>query len=258
MADDFDLIENLPFTTQAAIGSRARIGFVVLSSDYTLEHEIRTVLHVANQPGLDVFHSRIANSPEITPQTLAAMEPTIVETASRLLPGDTLDVLAYGCTSASMVLGPERVNTLLNKAKPEAHATNPVTAAFAAFNTLGAKRIAVLTPYTSDVNEIVRAGLKAGGFEIPVFGSFNEPLDPVVAQIDTASLKSAIKTITRSHDVDAVFISCTSVRLMHAVAEIEAELGLPTTSSNHAMAWHCLRLAGVEDEIEGLGQLYLR
>ena len=169
---------------------------------------------------------------------------------------DTLDVLAYGCTSAAMVLGPDRVNSLLLDAKPEAKVTNPVSAAFAALKALKAKRIAVLTPYRRDVNEIVREGLEAGGFEVVVFGSFNEEMDPVVAAIDDTSLKAAIRTITKGRDVDAVFVSCTSVRLMHVVAEIEEELDLPVTSSNHAMAWHCMRLAGETEPLPGFGRLY--
>ncbi|MEP1208381.1 MAG: Asp/Glu racemase [Rhizobiaceae bacterium] len=249
----FDLIENLPFTTEATIGSVARIGLVVLSSDYTVENEFRQVF---TRPGMDVFHSRIENAPNITPDTLAAMGPLITETASRLLPGDTLDVLAYGCTSASMVLGPDQVNQLLLAAKPEARVTNPVSAAFAAFDALGAKRLAVLTPYRSDVNAIVAKGLEAGGYEVVVFGSFNEEMDPVVASIDDKSLKAAIGTITEGRDVDAVFVSCTSVRLMHVVAEIEAETGLPVTSSNHAMAWHCLRLAGDDRALPEMGRLF--
>jgi maleate isomerase len=28
------------------------------------------------------------------------------------------------------------------------------------------------------------------------------------------------------------------------------------TSSNHALAWHCLRLAGVDDQIPGFGKLF--
>ena len=248
-----ELIVNLPFTTEMAIGSVARIGLVVLASDYTIENEFQQVF---TQPGVDVFHARIANAPNITPETLAAMGPSITETASRLLPGDQLDVLAYGCTSASMVLGPEQVNQLLLNAKPEAMVTNPASAAFAAFKALGARRIAVLTPYRRDVNEIVRQGLKSGGYEVVVFGSFNEEMDPVVASIDDQSLKSAIRTITEGRDVDAVFVSCTSIRLMHVVAAVEREIDLPVTSSNHAMAWHCLRMAGVADPVSDLGRLY--
>ncbi|WP_343221514.1 hypothetical protein [Mesorhizobium silamurunense] len=42
--------------------------------------------------------------------------------------------------------------------------------------------------------------------------------------------------------VDAIFISCTSLRVAEAVAGLERKIGIPVTSSNHAMAWHCLRL----------------
>lgn len=250
---DFALIEHLPFTTTQVIGARARIGMVVLASDYTVEHEFRAII---TQPGVDVYHARIRNSPAITPETLAAMEPLITKTAELILPGDRVDVLAFGCTSASMVLGEKLVAERLLAAKPMAKATNPITAAFAAFRALKAKRIAVLTPYRADVNAIVHAYITKAGFEVPVFGSFNEEQDPVVAAIDDDSLINAVRTIIRGRAVDAVFVSCTSVRLAAAVARIEAATGLPVTSSNHAMAWHCLRLAGVSDAMPQHGKLY--
>lgn len=250
---DFEMIENLPFTTTNVIGARARIGVVVLSSDYTMEHEFRAII---TQPGVDVYHARIKNSPSITPETLRAMEPLITETAELILAGDRLDVLAFGCTSATMVLGADLVSKRLLAAKPMAKVTNPISAAFAGFDALGAKRIAVLTPYRADVNVIVRDYIEGAGYSVPVFGSFNEELDPVVAAIDDESLVNAINTIVKGRDVDAVFVSCTSVRIAAAVARIEAATGVPVTSSNHAMAWHCLRLAGVNDAMPQHGRLY--
>jgi maleate isomerase len=252
-ADGFTLIEHLPFTRASVIGARARIGLVVLASDYTIEHEFRTMLAM---PGVDVFMARIANDPQVTPATLAAMEPLLTETASRILPGDTVDVLAYGCTSASVVLGAERVSERLAAAKPDTPTSNPISAAFAAFDALGARRIGVLTPYRRDVNERVRDYITSHGYAVPVFGSFNEEMDPVVATIDETSLVRAIDTIRDGHDIDAVFVSCTSVRLADAVAGIEERTGLPVTSSNHAMAWHCLRLAGIDETIEDRGTLF--
>lgn len=244
---DFTLIEHLPFTTASVIGVRARIGLVVLASDYTIEHEFRTMVAM---PGVDIFMARIVNDPRVTPETLAAMEPLLTKTASRILPGDKLDVLAYGCTLASVVLGAGRVADRLAAAKPDTPTSNPISAAFDA---LGARRIGVLTPYRRDVNEQVWDYITRHGYEVPVFGSFNEEMDPVVATIDEVSLVNAIAidTIRKGHDIDAVFVSCTSVRLADAVAGMEARTGLPVTSSNHAMAWHCLRLAGVDEAIEG-------
>ena len=92
---------------------------------------------------------------------------------------------------------------------------------------------------------------------MPVFGSFNEEMDPVVANIDAESLAGAVDRIREGHDLDAVFVSCTSVRLADAVASIEARTGLPVTSSNHALAWHCLRLAGIDEPITGLSLIHI-
>jgi maleate isomerase len=222
-----------------------------------MEHEFRRVFNTPELvPGVDYYEARIFNSPQITPETLAAMGPLITQTTDLILPGAKLDVVAFGCTSASMVLGEDVVAEKIRAARPEAKATNPISAAFAAFYALGARRIAVLTPYRRDVNEIVRAYITGKGYDVPVFGSFNEQDDGVVSRIDADSIRAAVRTIVKGREVDAVFVSCTSVRLIDAVAGIEAECGLPVTSSNHAMAWHCLRLAGVEDELPGMGRLF--
>jgi maleate isomerase len=252
-----EMIEHLPYSTGPGIGSAARIGVVVLASDYTVEHEFRTIFNTPGiGPGVDYYEARIRNSPQITPESLAAMGPLLSDATDLILPGAELDVVAFGCTSASMVLGEDAVAEAIHAARPGARATNPISAAFAAFDAFGAKRIAVLTPYRRDVNEIVRDYILSKGYEVPVFGSFNEQDDAVVASIDAGSLRNAVRVLVEGRDVDAVFVSCTSVRLLDAVCAIEAETGLPVTSSNHAMAWHCLRLAGVESKLPELGRLF--
>lgn len=252
-AADTHVIEYLPFETSKVIGARARIGMVVLATDYTLEHEFR---HLITLPGVDIYHARIANSPTITPDTLAAMKPLITRTADLILPGDTLDVVGFACTSASIVLGTEVVAARLKASKPEAKTTNPAFAAYNAFRALGAKRIGVLTPYTRSVNALVQRSIEDAGFEVPVFGSFNEPNDPTVAAINTDSLKNAIQQITAKANIDAVFVSCTSIRIVDAIAEIERDFKIAVTSSNHALAWHCLRLANITEPQPSLGRLF--
>ena len=80
----------------------------------------------------------------------------------------------------------------------------------------------------------------------------------MVAAITPASVKRGVDTILSHAAVDAVFVSCTSVRLAEAARAIEAETGVPITSSNHAMAWHALRLAGITDVMPQWGQLFER
>lgn len=247
------LLEHLPFETDAGVSSRARLGLIALASDYTVEHEYRLVLR--DLPGVALYTARIANDPQVTPGTLAAMEARLTPVAETLLPGDRLDVVAYGCTSASMIIGPERVASHIRVAKPGVATTTPITAALAALARFGAKRVGVLTPYTADVNRGIRAFLEKSALEVPVFGSFNEPLDPVVSAISPVSLRAAVQRIADEAPVDAIFVSCTSVRLLEQVEELEVALGVPVTSSNQALIWQSLRLAGISDTIPGMGRL---
>jgi maleate isomerase len=93
------------------------------------------------------------------------------------------------------------------------------------------------------------------GLEVPVMGSFNHENDNEVARIDAGSVEAAVLELGRHPSVDAVFVSCTSLRLVEQVETLEARLGKPVTSSNHALAWHSLRLAGYTAPIEGFGRL---
>ena len=248
------LIENLPFETDNGIAGRGRVGLIVLASDYTIEHEWQQIF--AQLPGLALYHSRIFNDDQITPETLRAMEPRIRDCTDVFLPGARMDVIAYGCTSASMAIGEEKVFQRIREARPGIACTTPITAAFAAFDAFKARKVGVLTPYRADVNRIVADYICARGYDVPVFGSFNEESDAVVASISPTSIRNGVKRILTESEVDAIFVSCTSVRLVEEVASIEQETGVPITSSNHAMAWHTARLAGVTDKLPQFGKLF--
>ena len=70
--DGMVLIEHLPFETDDGIASRARLGLLVLATDFTIEHEWRAIM--AGLPGVALYESRILNDAQITPETLRAME----------------------------------------------------------------------------------------------------------------------------------------------------------------------------------------
>ncbi len=245
----------LPCQLDNGIGHRAAIGLLVLASDQTMEHEFRRLVC---QDGVALYESRLWNDNDITPATLRAMRERIAPAAKLILPGVKLDVVAFGCTSASMELGEDEVFRQIHAARPGVACTTPVTAAFAAFTALGARRIGVLTPYSAEVNEGVRAYLTKHGAEVAAFGTFNQQDDRDAARIAPRSIADGIRTLARSTTLDAVFVSCTSLRLSEIVAEVEDDIGIPVTSSDHAMAWHCLRLAGVSDAVPDAGCLFER
>jgi len=243
----------LDFSLDDGIARRAAIGLVVLATDHTIEYEWRKLLAL---DGVGFYESRIANSADITPETLREMDTRIAPGVAVIRPGERLDVVAFGCTSASMVLGEDRVIERIREARPNVACTTPVTAARVALNALGTRRIALLTPYLRTINESLRDYLAQRGIDVVRMGSFEHSDDNEVARIDAASVRRAILEIGRHQDVEAVFVSCTSLRLADQVVGIERELGKPVTSSNHAMAWHALRLGGVDDTLPQFGRLF--
>lgn len=245
-SQDTEMREHLPYSVDDGIAARGAIALIVLGTDQTVEYEFRRMIP---QDGVGFYHARIHNETMINPTNLMAMERDLAPTTRLIMQGLPLDVIAFGCTSATMVIGEEQVFARIHEVRPEVACTTPITAAFAAFEALDVKRLAVLTPYCREVNDRCRAYIEARGYEVPVFGSFSEESDHIAGRIDPGSVKRAAEKLARDPRVDAVFVSCTSLRVVEIAAEFEAEAGKPITSSNHAMAWHCLRLAGINDTL---------
>lgn len=235
------------------LAERLAIGLVILATDQTLEHEFRELIRI---PGVAFYEARVFNENDITPETLRAIGPRIAPTLDLILPGVKLDVVGFGCTSATMTLGEEAVFAELRKARPGVECTTPVTAAFAAFRTLGARRIGLLTPYSRRINENLARYFESHGVEVAAMATFERQDDREAARISLDSIEAGAKRLARTPGVECVFVSCTSLRVAAVIDRVEAATGVPVTSSNHAMAWHCLRLGGVEDHVAGAGRLF--
>jgi maleate isomerase len=241
----------LDFSTDAGFGARALLGLIVLESDRTIEAEMRKI-QIA---GVDWLHARIHNDDDVTPETLTAMKSRLPEVAALLPPGFDFSALGYGCTSASTLIGETAVTEALQSVHPGVPCTNPVTAAVAAFRSLKAQRIAIVTPYTAEVTAPIVDLFESQGFEVSAVGSFLEPLDSVVCRITEASVADAVKHVATESPCDAVFVSCTSLRLFGVVNQLEESLNKPVVSSNLALTWHLLRLAGINDPLATHGVL---
>ncbi|WAC26244.1 Asp/Glu racemase [Ancylobacter sp. SL191] len=236
------------------LGARATIGLVVLATDQTIEYEFRNLLDL---PGVGLYEARLHNDAEITPETLRAIGPRIAPSAELILPGTPVDVVAFGCTSATMLLGEDYVFSEIRKARPGVACTTPVTAARAALKALGARRIAMLTPYAPEITAGMAASFLSQGFGVEAYATFDRRDDRDAACISVDSIVAGAERLAReAPGIEAIFVSCTSLRVAEVVTRIEAATGVPVTSSNHAMAWHALRLAGIDDVTADSGRLF--
>lgn len=242
----------LDFSIDGGFGPRAVIGLIVLESDQTLEMEARSIA----VEGVSWYHARIPNEMEVTPTTLTDMQARLPVAAGLLPPDFGFAAIGYGCTSAATLIGEAGVTEAIQMAHPGMACTNPISAAVDAFDALGTARIAVITPYTADVTAPIVAHFAANGLDVAAVGSFLESSDLVVARITERSIAEAVRSITQQADCDAVFVSCTSLRTFGVIEDLEAELGVPVVSSNLALLWRLLRLAGITDKVAGHGALF--
>ncbi len=243
----------LDFDTDDGIGTRATFGAIVLETDETLEPEFARMMALDD---VALYHSRIPMVPEVRPETLAQMEADLPSAVRLLPPSLEFDVIGYGCTSASTVIGPERVAKAIQTVFPGAKVSDPLSAIIAACHSLNARQIGFITPYVPQVSERMRLKLEAAGFGISCLASFEEGDDPTVARMTPGSIITAAERVAAYAPCDVIVIACTNLRCLTVIPELEERLEQPVISSNQALAWHMQRLAGIDVPTPQFGRLF--
>lgn len=229
---------------------RARIGFVLISSEQTIEQD---VFRMAPR-GVGVHFTRVRMLPDVNVENLRSMAELLPEAAALILPEEKLDVICYACTAGSVVIGEERVAKELMRAFHIRKATTLITGVVEALHKLKVRKLVIGTPYPDPVNSSMYEYFSKLGFEIINFEGLNLNYDHEIVRVTPEFLTEFAKAIDHP-EADAIFLSCGGLRAVDALDTIEKETGKPAVSSNQAMMWHCLRLAGIEDQISGYGRL---
>ncbi len=230
--------------------ARAKVGFVLLATEQTIESDMRRLL--PEDVGLHFARAPIPDS--ITEANLRAQVHELAPAAATLLPDGSLDVICYACTSGSLIIGEERVCAELKRGAPNAIATTLITGVLRALKALDVQRVAVATPYLDEINQREADYMRAAGFHITNIQGLNIEKDSDMVRVRPGFIADYAASVD-TPDADAVFISCGALRSIDIVDTLEQRLGKPVICSNQAMAWDVLRRAGVTDAIDGYGQL---
>lgn len=233
-------------------GEQVRLGLIALAVDHATEGEFRRML----PPGrAEMYVSRVTVANPCTVANLRAIAPDLTRAASLLLPGTPLDVVAFGCTSGTVVMGVEEVIGRIRAARPGIAVTTPITAAQAALQRLGVSSVAMLTPYIDEVNQPIRTFLESTGTAVVSLDSFGLVDDIAMTSIPPAAIHAAVLDAD-SPRAQAVFVCCTAFRACGIIDDLERRLGKPVVTSNQAMLWHALRLGGYTQPMAGYGRLF--
>jgi maleate isomerase len=231
-------------------GWRGRLGLIVPSSNTTNEPEFSR--HLPDGVSLHTSRMHLENA---NADDLVGMADE-VERCADLLGTADVDVVAYGCTTGSLVKGAGYDEEI--EGRIEARVGVPAVATAAAikraFDALDLESLAIATPYISDLNEREEQFLADAGYEVvDLQGLELEANAEIGRQRPEVAYRRAREL--DHQDADGVFVSCTNYRTFEVIERLEADLGKPVVTSNQATLWDALRTLGVSAELP-LGQLF--
>ena len=249
-----------PYEVDAGLGTRAHIGMVVTSNDQTLSSEARAMLTL---PGIALYESRLqstrARNQPITFDALGRLAEQLEGALMQINSLRSSNVVALGCTSAAMVIGQTELERRIRAIHPGARTTDPYMAIQAALYALGSRKVGFLSPYPADVAAAMIGRIEAAGFAIPVAAAFHNETGMIGDDspfVSPASIRAAVRKVAATARIDTVVIACTQMRAAPTIADLEQEAGVRIVSSNQALCWHALRLAGCDDVLPQWGQLF--
>lgn len=166
-----------------------------------------------------------------------------VREATRILTPLEAEVVAYACTSGSF-LGGLAGEELVRAAMHDGGAVQAVTASGAllqALSEVGASRVAVATPYVSDVTDYLVDFLAEAGVE--TVSRTDLRLEGRIWTVPYERTEELI--IAANHlDAEAIFVSCTNLATYDVIARAEEALGKPVLSANQVTMWAALAAMG--------------
>ena len=152
-------------------------------------------------------------------------------------------VTAYLCTSASFV-GGLAGEARLREAMEHGGARHGLTTSGAmleALEAIGARRVAVATPYDAALTDRLVAFLAEAGVETTGVGYLGMGQD--IWRVEASSVCELARAVPRD-GADALFLSCTNLPSYGVIPALEEELGLPVLSANLVTIWAALSELG--------------
>lgn len=153
-------------------------------------------------------------------------------------------VISYACTSGSFVGGVagERAMCAAMVQAGEVPSLTTSGALIEAVREIGARRIAVVTPYTKSVTDSLEDFLGEAG--TTVTGRAYLGLTRHIWKVPYRDVVDMARAAVVG-DTEALFISCTNLPTYDVIPQLEAELRMPVLSANQVTMWAALRAIGV-------------
>ncbi|TIO74084.1 hypothetical protein [Mesorhizobium sp.] len=234
-------------STESNVTSKRRIG-MLLTADTSSDREIwewcpeNVVPFITRLQIALTGHEEPLTIDEMTAGREVVQSATRSFLSTRNLPSVDPEIVVFNCTSASFCDGLQAEaairSSILAAGAPRALTTSG--AVVGALTALGARRIAVGTPYSAELNPLLKRFLTDAGFEVTSIK--NTAVRYLVGTSDEQI--RAIAAAAFDRNASAMFISCAALRARHLLPELSAQYGMPVITSLQATMWAALAQLG--------------
>lgn len=240
-----------------AMGWRCKMGVTVPATNTIVEPEFHQMAPhgVTNHTGRFLIPNMALESDADFEKLIEHIKATLDEAVDGLVPAE-VDHVILGISAESFwdgLDGSHEVQARLEK-RAGCGVTLGAAASRAALEAVGAKKIAVLTPYWPVADERVRAYFGECGFDIVRLIGLKAKSPVNIAEQSLDTLRRALQELN-GPDVDAIIQVGTNLRLASLAAEAERWLEKPVIAINTALYWYALREMGIKDRSQQWGTL---
>jgi maleate isomerase len=237
-----------------------RIGLIVPSSNTTMETELPELFRRRDEEF--TWHSARARMAHVTPEELNRMVEAS-DVAAQSLADAPVEVIAYACLVAVMARGPgahRDVQARLEAALGDSPRRPPVVTSAGALvdglHAIGAKRIAMITPYMRPLAEKVADYVRAEGVEVADLVALEVSDNVEVGCIPSQTLVEHARTVCEQDGLDALVLSaCVQMPSLAVVKLVEDEVGIPVVTAATATARAILVALGLEPMVPDAGRM---
>lgn len=239
-------------------GFRAKLAAIVPSTNTIVEADFH---HLFRIPGVTLHTGRMyIERPALDSndafEALLGQVDRAFETALRDVMTCEPDYLVMGMSAPTFWGGREGNAAFRERTRRLSglEVTTGAEACSAALTTLGARRIAVLTPYQPIMREQIVRYFEESGFPVTGYVDLRCPSATAIAAVTADDLRDVLRGLD-GPDMDAIVQVGTNLSMVRLAAEAEGWLGKPVIAINTAIIWHAYRANGFEDRLHGLGAL---
>ena len=239
------------------VGARARIGFVIPATNTALEYDLQKIVlpGVTWHTGRFPVASPVIDTDQKYLRLLDGMRSTVMDGVANLV-ACLPDHVAIGLSAEilSNALGDgEAIAEMRQQAAP-AGLTTGEEAILESLRVLGARQLAVLTPYQPIGDRLVRRFFHEAGYQVVRMLGLKCASSATIADTPRHRVIEAMAVLD-GDDVDTICQMGTGLSISDSCLALEERLGKPVVPVNIALAWRSLRAVGVTDPVDGLGRL---